>query len=160
MAAQKRVTVDDVERALASAQERRDLALRGALAESLDIVKRIVAQYEVDDPRTINYMNEWVKNGNQTILEVAASGYIQPGEEHESVKISDDYSKIRAAMAVKQSIHRQAGLDERTEHMVYFEAKCVVSADGILHCTPVRASDLKDLDGKAVRFTGRVMIDA
>jgi len=84
-----------------------------ALSDATTSVQAVVTTYAVDDPDVITELKRLEKDAPDTFGEIAASGYIQPGEKTEAVYISDGYKAVREALKEKSHIHAQLAMDER-----------------------------------------------
>jgi phage N-6-adenine-methyltransferase len=80
--------------------------LNEAIAAAPEAVQDVVAQFGVSDADTVDELTRLHNSRRDTFAEVAASGYIQPGDEEEAVHISDGYKAVRAAIDQKVQIHK------------------------------------------------------
>jgi hypothetical protein len=87
--------------------------LTKALKGAPELVKTIVAAYDVDDAETVNILKRLAKNKSETLGEIAATGYIQIGDEHEAVHISAGALKAQQALDERAKIHKQEALDAK-----------------------------------------------
>jgi phage N-6-adenine-methyltransferase len=85
--------------------------LNEALAEAPEDVQDVVERFGVSDADTVGELVRLRNARRDTFTEVAASGFIQPGDEDEAVHISDGYKAVRAALDQKVHIHRALGAD-------------------------------------------------
>ena len=75
----------------------------------------MVRRYGVADADTISELTRLHKQKAETFAEVAASGWIQPGDEEAAVRIDAGALKVREALRDKAQTHRLLAADERRE---------------------------------------------
>ena len=80
-----------------------------------EAVQDVVRRYGVADADTISELTRLHKQKAETFAEVAASGWIQPGEEAAAVRIDAGALKVREALRDKAQTHRLLAADERRE---------------------------------------------
>lgn len=83
-------------------------ALKDADADIVDAVARL----DIDEPETVDILKRLKKSheregSSDTFSEILLSGFIQPGEEHEAVHITEGPLRIAEALRLKSQIHRQ-----------------------------------------------------
>lgn len=78
-------------------------------------VREVVRRYGVADADTISELTRLHRNKAETFAEVAASGWIQPGDEEAAVRIDAGALKVREALRDKAQTHRLLAADERRE---------------------------------------------
>lgn len=97
----------------------RSVTLAGRAAELLDaapgVVQDVVRRYGVADADTISELTRLHRNKAETFAEVAASGWIQPGDEEAAVRIDEGALKVREALREKAQTHRLLAADGRRE---------------------------------------------
>lgn len=71
----------------------------------------VATQYHVNDIRTVSALSKLARNGSETLDEIKATGYIQPGDETEAVHISSDPVEVERAIQKKQQQHRDLARD-------------------------------------------------
>ncbi len=86
-----------------------------ALSAAPDPVREVVERYGVADADTISELTRLHKQKAETFAEVAASGWIQPGDEEAAVRIDAGALKVREALRDKAQTHRLLAADERRE---------------------------------------------
>ena len=86
-----------------------------ALSAAPDPVREVVERYGVADADTISELTRLHKQKAETFAEVAASGWIQPGDEEAAVRIDEGALKVREALRDKAQTHRLLAADERRE---------------------------------------------
>lgn len=101
------------------AYEALDIAARPAyelarkLEKAPDDVQAFAAQYRVLSADKVDYLIHLHKSARDTFTEFAASGFIQPGEEHEAVDTEASLKAWQTAITLKAKIHKQMALDEK-----------------------------------------------
>jgi hypothetical protein len=157
-AATTRVTVADVEQAIADAGERRENTVASLLIDASPSVVFIVGKYGVDSPGTIRALKRLAKNPNSaTIEEIIASGYIQPGEGEDAVHITASSADVERAIGAKATAHRKNGNDERTHALVRIKGRVTVDSSGEFHIEPTHATKFPDdITGKNAHVILRV----
>lgn len=86
-----------------------------ALSAAPDPVREVVERYGVADADTISELTRLHKQKAETFAEVAASGWIQPGDEEAAVRIDAGALKVREALRDKAQTHRLLAADGRRE---------------------------------------------
>jgi len=86
-----------------------------ALSAAPEEVREVVERYGVADADTISELTRLHKQKAETFAEVAASGWIQPGDEEAAVRIDEGALKVREALRDKAQTHRLLAADERRE---------------------------------------------
>jgi len=86
-----------------------------ALSAAPEPVQDVVRRYGVADADTISELTRLYRNKAETFAEVAASGWIQPGDEEAAVRIDAGALKVREALRDKAQTHRLLAADERRE---------------------------------------------
>lgn len=86
-----------------------------ALSAAPDPVREVVERYGVADADTISELTRLHRNKAETFAEVAASGWIQPGDEEAAVRIDAGALKVREALRDKAQTHRLLAADGRRE---------------------------------------------
>lgn len=86
-----------------------------ALSAAPEEVREVVRRYGVADADTISELTRLHKQKAETFAEVAASGWIQPGDEEAAVRIDEGALKVREALRDKAQTHRLLAADERRE---------------------------------------------
>lgn len=106
------------------AYEALDIAARPAyelarkLEKAPDDVQAFAAQYRVLSADKVDYLIHLHKNARDTFTEFAASGFIQPGEEHEAVGVDAPLNAWQAAVALKAKIHRIEGAKVKQQERI------------------------------------------
>jgi phage N-6-adenine-methyltransferase len=96
--------------------------LNEAIAAAPEAVQDVVAQFGVSDADTVDELTRLHNSRRDTFAEVAASGYIQPGDEEEAVHISDGYKAVRSAIDQKIHIHRSLNGADKLAAMMSSES--------------------------------------
>lgn len=91
---------------LTAAHVRAVVRINEAIAVAPDVVREAVERFGVSDADTVHELTRLHNSRRDTFAEVAASGYIQPGDEQEAVHITDGYKAVRAAIDQKVQIHK------------------------------------------------------
>lgn len=86
-----------------------------ALSAAPDPVREVVERYGVADADTISELTRLHKQKADTFAEVAASGWIQPGDEESAVRIDSGALAVREALREKAQTHRLLAADGRRE---------------------------------------------
>lgn len=86
-----------------------------ALSAAPEPVREVVERFGVADADTINELTRLHKQKAETFAEVAASGWIQPGDEEAAVRIDAGALKVREALRDKAQTHRLLAADGRRE---------------------------------------------
>lgn len=86
-----------------------------ALSAAPEPVREVVERFGVADADTISELTRLHKQKAETFAEVAASGWIQPGDEEAAVRIDAGALKVREALRDKAQTHRLLAADERRE---------------------------------------------
>ena len=86
-----------------------------ALSAAPEPVREVVERYGVADADTISELTRLHRNKAETFAEVAASGWIQPGDEEAAVRIDEGALKVREALRDKAQTHRLLAADGRRE---------------------------------------------
>jgi len=102
-------TITRAQRLVDDAATRRAKALASMLADMPPEVVEVVELYGVDDLWTVQELARWARDAKDTFEEVQRAGYIQPGDEHEAVCITDTPARIKWAMELKHNGHAQIG---------------------------------------------------
>lgn len=89
--------------------------ISAAMQAAPDPVREVVERYGVADADTISELTRLHKQKAETFAEVAASGWIQPGDEEAAVRIDAGALKVREALRDKAQTHRLLAADERRE---------------------------------------------
>jgi phage N-6-adenine-methyltransferase len=84
-----------------------------ALQAAPEAVKDVVQRFGVGDADTIHELARLHKQRRDTFDEIAASGYVQPGDEFEAVHVGDGVLKVREAIQGKAHIHQLLAHDEQ-----------------------------------------------
>ena len=103
-----------------------------ALKGASENVINVVAQYGVDEPKTVGLLARLEKSGlredtNGTFDCIVRTGKIQPGDESEAVDITDDYDKLEAAVDTIVQQHKRVKMDEKKQQA--FEQFSTVAPD-------------------------------
>ena len=98
-----------------AAHVRAALRISEALSAAPEEVREVVERYGVADADTISELTRLHKQKAETFAEVAASGWIQPGDEEAAVRIDEGALKVREALRDKAQTHRLLAADERRE---------------------------------------------
>ena len=97
----------------------RSATVSGRAAELLqdapEPVQDVVRRYGVADADTITELTRLHKQRRDTFTEVAASGYVQPGDEDDAVFIGDGALKVKDALRKKERTYRALALEDRRE---------------------------------------------
>lgn len=96
--------------------------LNEAVADAPDDVQEVIERFGVSDADTVGELVRLRNARRDTFAEVAASGYIQPGDEEEAVHISDGYKAVRAAIDQKVHIHRSLNGADKLAPMMSSES--------------------------------------
>lgn len=102
-------TITRAQRLVDGAATRRAKALASMLATMPPEVVEVVERYGVDDLWTVQELARWAREAKDTFEEVRRAGYIQPGDEHEAVCITDTPARIKWAMGLKHNGHALIG---------------------------------------------------
>ena len=86
-----------------------------ALSAAPEPVREVVERFGVADADTISELTRLHRNKAETFAEVAASGWIQPGDEEAAVRIDEGALKVREALRDKAQTHRLLAADGRRE---------------------------------------------
>ena len=86
-----------------------------ALSAAPEPVREVVERFGVADADTISELTRLHKQKAETFAEVAASGWIQPGDEEAAVRIDAGALKVREALRDKAQTHRLLAADGRRE---------------------------------------------
>ena len=86
-----------------------------ALSAAPEPVREVVERFGVADADTISELTRLHKQKADTFAEVAASGWIQPGDEESAVRIDSGALAVREALREKAQTHRLLAADERRE---------------------------------------------
>lgn len=76
-----------------------------------DAVLSVCAAHQVTDYNTVPLLIKLYENGRDTWKEIEASGWIQPGEEHDAVHVSEPFIRVQAALKLKAKTHKDIALD-------------------------------------------------
>ena len=86
-----------------------------ALSAAPEPVREVVERFGVADADTISELTRLHRNKAETFAEVAASGWIQPGDEESAVRIDSGALAVREALREKAQTHRLLAADGRRE---------------------------------------------
>ena len=100
---------------ITAAHVRAVVRISEALSAAPEPVREVVERFGVADADTISELTRLHRNKAETFAEVAASGWIQPGDEEAAVRIDEGALKVREALRDKAQTHRLLAADGRRE---------------------------------------------
>lgn len=110
--------------------------------------------HRVVEPETIAILSRLHKNKSETFDEICASGYIQPGEDHQAIAITDTPLKVQKALDAKKKIHLDIARDIRWQEI----AALPVEKYRVIYADPPWRLDYK-VDSRAIENHYRTMDD-
>lgn len=90
----------------------RAFKLTRELQDAGALVVEAVTKHGIDDLETVRVLKT-LKPDSDTLREVVASGFIQPGDETEAVSVTAGALALKAALQQKSDIHKFLALDEK-----------------------------------------------
>lgn len=135
------------------------------LDEVSDWTRHVQQKHGVVDPDTLDILEHLRASRADSCVEIEMTGFIQPGEEHEAVHISEGARKVQEALKLKSKTHARLNADEKPLTLVDCVAR-VIGTSGfsqvIIEANPEAINRLKlawEAD-KPIRLIVREEIEA